>query len=367
MVHRCLMLMAVVGGLPAGAVETMRIEMGDLTEGVTISGDGLAVGADSETGVFVAKPAGHVSLRAVGDAVVLNGAPWTNGPSVRFRAGGLQPDGSGPGKGTLQAGKWTVRGDVVARVHKGALQLINVIPLEDYVAAVLGGEMPVTFPEEALKAQAVAARTYALSRKLAALDAPYFLNSTVLSQVYGGVHREDARTRSATEATLGLVLTYALAPIEAYFHSSCGGRTESGMAALGRDLPYLQPVDCPCRSTKASHWSLQVPESELRARFHEGGPIVITDRSATGRARRVRVGQRSMDGVTFREKLGYDRIKSLSFEVEHEAAGLVLEGEGWGHGAGLCQVGAKALAGQGWDYARILAHYYPGTELQHLY
>ena len=99
------------------------------------------------------------------------------------------------------------------------------------MAAVLGGEMPVAFPMEALKAQAVAARTYALQRKIEALGQPVHLGSSVLAQVYGGVNRENPRTRAATAATAGQILTFQLAPIEAYFHASCEGNTETGLDA----------------------------------------------------------------------------------------------------------------------------------------
>src|SRR5919204_152232 len=93
--------------------------------------------------------------------------------------------------------------------------------------------------DAALKAQAVAARTYALHKKLEAYDEPYHLGSSVLHQVYGGLRREDERTRAAVEATRGEVLTWELQPIEAYFHAACGGHTEEGLPALSRDLPYL--------------------------------------------------------------------------------------------------------------------------------
>jgi stage II sporulation protein D len=163
-------------------------------------------------------------------------------------------------------------------------------------------------------------------------------------------------------------LTYQLSPIEAYFHSSCGGQTESGLAALNRDLPYLQSVECPCAHLAASHWSLTIPEREIEGVFHAHGPLAVESRSSTGRARRLRIGSRSVDAVSFRQQVGYDKVKSLSFNVEKERSGaFLLSGKGYGHGAGLCQWGAKVYADDGWDYRRILVHYYPGTELQQLY
>ena len=111
----------------------------------------------------------------------------------------------------------------------------------------------------------MAARTYALQKKLESLDEPFYLGSSVLAQVYGGTHREDRRSRAAVDATRGEVLTYELAPIEAYFHSSCGGRTEAGPAALNRDLPYLKSVECPCGGIPQSRWSATLQGCELES------------------------------------------------------------------------------------------------------
>ncbi|MBF5045511.1 SpoIID/LytB domain-containing protein [Aggregicoccus sp. 17bor-14] len=363
------LLALLLASTPAAAVETMRISMGDV-EGaeVRISGPGLRFGGDSEEGDFVRVGAAEARVRRRGGGgLEVNGAPIL-GDAVRFRAETESPDAGVAEVAPLRAGGREVRGEVVVRLAGTRLQLINVLPLEDYLAAVLGSEMPVSFPLEALKAQAVAARTYALQKKLEAYGSPFHMGSSVLHQVYGGMDREDARTRAAVAATRGQVLTYELAPIEAYFHASCGGRTESGAAALQRDLPYLKPVDCPCGELPASHWSAQVSTAEMDAalRFASAG-LRTAARTATGRVSRVAAGARSLDAAQLRQRLGYTRIKSLSFDVERNAQGFRFTGRGYGHGAGLCQWGAKVLADRGQGYKDILAHYYPGAELQQLY
>jgi stage II sporulation protein D len=307
-------------------------------------------------------------VKRSGRKLEVNGAPVV-GDAVRFRAGWVADDAGVPGDEPLRAGDMEVRGDVVVRLYRDGLQLINVIPLEEYLAAVLGSEMPVSFPPEALKAQAIAARTYALQKKLEAYGSPFYLGSSVLHQVYGGVTSEDPRTRAAVEATRGEVLTYELAPIEAYFHASCGGRTESGQAALQRDLPYLQPVDCPCGKLPASRWSAAVSEAELREALN-GSPegLRISGRTATRRVTRMSAADGvSLDGPRFRQRLGYTKLKSLDFGVEKTAHGYLFTGRGYGHGAGLCQWGAKVLADGDWSYKDILSHYDPGAELQQLY
>jgi stage II sporulation protein D len=346
----------------------MRIAMSESRGEVRISGHRLTFGMDTEDASFLPLGRNQVTVRRRGQKLEVNGAPIV-GDAVRFRAGAEADDAGVPGDEPLRAGDMEVRGDVVVRLYRGGLQLINVIPMEDYLAAVLGSEMPVSFPPEALKAQAVAARTYALQKKLEAYGSAFYVGSSVLHQVYGGVNREDPRTRAAVEATRGEVLTYELAPIEAYFHASCGGRTESGHAALQRDLPYLQPVDCPCGKQPASRWSATVSESELQAALHASpAGLHITGRTGTRRVSRVSTADgTTVDGAMFRQRLGYTKLKSLDFQVEKTGHGYVFTGRGYGHGAGLCQWGAKGLADGGKDYREILSHYYPGAELQQLY
>ncbi len=276
--------------------------------------------------------------------------------------------------GPISVSGKTVRGSVEILWAEKGLLVINEIPMEAYLAAVLGSEMPPSFPPEALKAQAVAARTYAIGKKIAAEGQPFHLGASVLSQVYGGVHREDPRTHAAVKATQGQVLVHEHAPIEAYFFSSCGGQTESGAEALSRALPYLVPHACPERpDTPGAHWSLQLSSAELGRRL--GLPpitsIEITSKTATGRARSVALrsakGRHPLDAVTLRRRLGYSDLKSLAFTVQPAAGGFRFQGKGSGHGAGMCQWGASAAAANGLDFAKILELYYPGTELRHMY
>src|SRR5919106_6484121 len=180
------------------AVETMRIHMADVSGEVLLSAEGLGFSSDIEDAALTSSPGGRSVVRLTGGRIEVDGAPWPE-PAIRFRAEG-QTTAHALGPHSIRAGSFEVRGDVVVQVHGRALQLINIIALEHYLAAVLGSEMPLWFPEEALKAQAVAARTYALHKKLEAYDQPYHLGSSVLHQVYGGLRREDERTRSAVSA-----------------------------------------------------------------------------------------------------------------------------------------------------------------------
>jgi stage II sporulation protein D len=252
---------------------------------------------------------------------------------------------------------------------------IRDLRLEDYVAGVVSGEMPASFPPEALKAQAVAARSYALTRKLDAQAANrrFDIGTGVLHQVFAG--RPSPAARAAVEATAGEVLVAGMEPVEAYFHAVCGGRTEGGLASLGRDLPYLAPVECGgCARAPGARWSVAVDAGELGriagVRGAATGARVVA-RTATGRAERVEVlsrgGKVTLAAADLRQRLGYARLPSLAFDVTPADGGFAFDGRGRGHGAGLCQWGAAGLAREGKGYREILLHYYPGTEVVRMY
>jgi stage II sporulation protein D len=252
-----------------------------------------------------------------------------------------------------------------------------VLPLEDYVAAVTGAEMPLRFPAEALKAQAVAARTFALAKKLEAREQAldYDLGATVLSQVYPGAGEIDPRARAAAAATRGEVLVFDRRPILAFFHSACGGRTESGVEALSRDEPYLRSVPCGrCDAAPGVRWKLVLTGAQLgeAAGLHGAATAARVVRvSPSGRATRIEVqggGEKvTVDGAELRRRLGYERLPSLAFRLESTRKGFVFTGQGKGHGAGLCQWGAAGRAKRWEGYAAILARYYPGAELVRMY
>jgi stage II sporulation protein D len=249
------------------------------------------------------------------------------------------------------------------------------LALEDYVAGVVSGEMPASFPPEALKAQAVAARSYALTRKIDARVAgrDHDIGAGILAQVWA--ERPGEAARAAAAATKGEVLVVGVEPVEAYFHASCGGRTEAGLPALGRDLPYLVSVACGrCERAPGARWKVEIPARDLARLAGLSGSATalrVVSRTASGRAERVEI---DADGKTaalaatdLRQRLGYARLPSLAFEVRPAGSGFAFAGSGQGHGAGLCQRGAAAFAREGRTYREILAHYYPGTEVVRMY
>ena len=273
----------------------------------------------------------------------------------------------------------TAGGEEVRIVRRGldGRESVETVDLEDYVAAVVGAEMPPGFPAAALQAQAVAARTYAVLKKLEARtegrDAD--LGTSTRSQVYPGQGAVDPRARAAAEATRGEVLVKDHLPIGAYYHSTCGGRTESGAEALGRDLPYLPSVECGrCQDSPKARWTRRLSAEELGRAAGLGGAatsVAVTARTPSGRAAAVEVasGERRvrLPGPELRQLVGLDRLPSLAFTVREEPGAFLFEGRGSGHGAGLCQWGAAGWARAGEGYRQILARYYPGTEIVRMY
>jgi stage II sporulation protein D len=228
---------------------------------------------------------------------------------------------------------------------------------------------------EALKAQAVASRTYALRQKRNAGRRPYHVLATVDSQVYLGVRGERPRALRALEATRGEVLLYRGEPIQAFYHASCGGRTEDAAELWGIDAPYLRGVDCDCQEISSyGAWERRFGIRDvLQALRREGYRLNAIDGvaaggiSAGGRVMDVRFRQaRSMLSVpaeSLRAALGPSRVPSIFFEPELDGSEVVFSGRGLGHGVGLCQWGAKEMAGRGHDYRAILARYYPGAAI----
>ncbi|WP_083776996.1 SpoIID/LytB domain-containing protein [Anaeromyxobacter sp. Fw109-5] len=278
--------------------------------------------------------------------------------------------------GLALAGAAGARGEELIRVRVSeSPERIEELRLEDYVAGVVSGEMPASFPAEALKAQAVAARSYALTRKIEAQAANrrWDIATGVLAQVY----RQGASgpARAATAATAGEVMVAGVEPLEAYFHASCGGTTEAGLAALGRGHPYLPSVECGrCARAPGARWSVRIDARALASAARLRGAATdarVTSRTPSGRAERIEISagprRATVAATDLRQRLGYGRLPSLAFAVRAERGAFVFEGRGHGHGAGLCQWGAAGLAREGRGYREILGHYYPGADVVRMY
>jgi stage II sporulation protein D len=349
----------------AAAEEVVRVAVTVGAARATLAAAGLACAPLAEDAAPRAVDGGRADVDVEGGTLRLDGAP--------VDAAGVRCSAPGP----IRHGAFRLDGEVEVRRAAGGLDVVHALRMEDYVAAVAGAEMPPTFPPEALKAQAVAARTFAVAKKLEAVAAgrPWHVGATVVHQVYEASGAVDPRARAAADATSGEVLAYDDEPADAFFHAACGGRTESGAAALGRDRPYLQPVACGrCAGTPLDRWTRRFDGGELARAIGLPRPVTglrVSERSASGRVARVEVeagtARATLTGADLRQRVGWKRLPSLSFEPRRAGGRFVLEGRGAGHGAGMCQWGAAGLAREGLGYREILAHYYPGTELRRMY
>ena len=266
----------------------------------------------------------------------------------------------------------------ISPADKGLL-VVNELPLEDYLVGLINCEISSQWPMEAIKAQAVVARSYAVYQKEMRKNAMYDLESTVMDQVYEGCEIEDSRAGRGVKETAGEVLTYKGNVIQAFYHSNCGGHTESSENVWGFSLPYMQGVDCSyCLATPSAKWEQTIPlnkiESLLKGNGYQVAGLLEIRTGKKNRSGRVTdlilifaKGHLTISAVNFRKIIGYTVIKSTNFEARIAGDDAVFTGIGYGHGVGLCQWGAKQRAGDGFDYREILSYYYPGTRLGRVY
>jgi stage II sporulation protein D len=262
----------------------------------------------------------------------------------------------------------------LVRKGKGFL-VINRVDLEEYVKGVVPAEVSSTWHPEMLKAQAVAARTYALYQQMLSATREYDVAATVQDQVYRGKQGIDAGILRAVEETRGLVVTYQNAPIYAAFSSTAAGLTEDAMNVWSKEYPYLKGVECPFDLTSPyyqwkSSFKVDTLEQNLRQQgFPVGTIATMTPLSFSrgGRVAKLRIlhsgGELILRGEELRKAVGYTIIPSTQFAIESIGRDVVLSGYGAGHAVGMCQWGAKELAELGYSFSTILRYYYPGTEL----
>ncbi|MBA7605901.1 hypothetical protein ES703_13036 [subsurface metagenome] len=268
----------------------------------------------------------------------------------------------------------TYRGEIEVRKTNDALLVINEVDLEEYLYGVMKHEISPAWPLEAVKAQAVAARSFALNKKLKNIGKPYDLCATITSQVYGGLSGEDPRSNEAIDETRGEILTYEGRPIAAYYHATCGGETEDVENVWGGRLPYLKGVRCRyCKDSPHYEWEEKLSLLEIsNALGHKGisevESIEIYKRSDTGRIVKLVVedefGKHIISGNQFRMALGPNLIRSTLFKIKEKRGRVEFKGKGWGHGVGMCQWGTKGMAERDFSYKEILKHYYSNAEIR---
>lgn len=308
---------------------------------------------------------------------------------------------------------YTYRGAIECIKSPGrwGLTVVNVVPLEHYLYGVVGKEMSPLWSAEALKAQAVAARTYAISHKNYFKKQGFDMADDTRSQVYAGVNGESPSIQQAVDATKGEILTAQGKPIEAYFCSSAGGWTENSENVWGSRVAYLRGVADYSDKMPSYRWSVGITPEKLSTNLKAAGkdvgkvqsitlsplakrPMTVSDRGVSGRVLSMMIkgtsGQVKVTGNAFQSIFG---LKSTLFDF-YEGQGiapnpdvakkkrstvfsvkagkpLTIYGFGWGHGLGMSQYGAYQMAKEHNNddkyYRTILTHYYTGTRIEKLY
>lgn len=282
--------------------------------------------------------------------------------------------------GYVYIGDRWYRGRTLLVRTPGGVTAVNYVDLEQYLYSVLGGEMNGNWPQEALKAQAVAARSYALYRRKTSANTVYDVGDTPAWQVYRGLADESVGTQTAVDATAGQVLIHSGQIIEAVFHSCSGGHTENVENVWSNPLPYLRGVSDFDQGSPGCDWVENFSADEMSQRISGVGNVLslIVERTTPyGRVASVRVvgdqGDKTLSGSALRQALGLrSTLLSITPEIGQIASadGLTpspsqfrIQGRGYGHGLGMSQWGAHNLAQQGRTYDQILLHYYTGTNL----
>jgi stage II sporulation protein D len=395
----------VEGGTSMPAATTIRVSLAADLAALEIGAPGglVVTGADGSEAARV--PAGGsaafsragagVSVESRGPGGVTLSRTAVGAPAVARAADGT----------TVTLRGMAYRGDLLVQPGSGGLRAVNRLDLESYLLGVVPQEIgPVGAQSpEAVKAQAVAARTYAVKHLGSHSVQGYDVTASTSDQVYGGVAAELTAVSEGVRATRGEVLAYGGNPIDAFYHSTCGGRTAAIEEVWPqRPVPYLVSVrdvdpatgEAYDRISGRFRWTERWTGPELVAVLNRSladslrGRVIrqvddvrLLERTASGRVRRLAI---ATDAGTF--TVGGDRVRwilltaasraalnSSKFEVSvaRDASGavsvLTAEGMGWGHGIGMCQFGAIGRARAGQDYRTILSAYYPGTRLVRVY
>ena len=310
------------------------------TLSIKISSDGkLQVGALAHKGIIVLEPAANVTL-------------------------------------TYQKNTYT--GKLYAMPQGKTFRLVEYTDLEDYLLGVLPYEMSYSWPLEALKAQAVAARTFTLMQIQNNKKTDFDLYNDVRSQMYKGSGKVYDSVRQAVEGTRGQVLTYKGDLFNTYYHANCGGGTDDAKIWTGSSAPTVKPLTGASCSTdshsKSYSWQATVPSKSINSFINKNGlagsvsKIKVAQRTDTKRAVTLQFttskGSKTLSCAKFRLAVGSSLLKSCKItSVSKSGSGFAFAGHGYGHGVGMCQDGAKGMAENGKNYKKILAHYFPSSDL----
>lgn len=256
------------------------------------------------------------------------------------------------------------QGEIILNEKNGKIETINLLKLGSYLKSVVPSEMPGTWHMEALKAQAVASRTYALFMIEQNKNNTYHLESGILSQVYKGIQNMCEKSSLAVDQTDSKYILFEKKPVLAAFHSNSGGYTEDPVYFWKKNFSYLKPKTD--RFSPLNEWNIFFSYNELSEILFNNSAIInkiyISKKTSSGRAAELTVktnkGNFYFNGEKFREKTDFFTVKSTLFKIDRVKNGIKIRGRGFGHGIGMSQWGAKAMAEKGYSYEQIVRYYY---------
>jgi len=348
------------------AADLVRVGLLLGQESLTVACAGPFELIDVESGRRETLEAGRLTARAATGGLELEGVAY--GALVRLI----------PRSAYFQIGGRPYRGLIeLRRTSAGRVTAINELDLEEYLYGVVRSEMDPRWPSEALRAQAIAARSLAVNSAGRFAAEGYDVRATTDSQVYGGVAAEDARTTGAVDATRGLVLLHNGRPAFAAYHADSGGATESSEYVWGSVSPHLRGVPDPfSRDAPGHEWTLRLDLAAIEARLQRAGRpmtglhrLEVASTSPSGRVMVLRLasasGASEIRGTEFRTAVGTSVLRSTLFSVRSSPGEGSVEfaGRGFGHGVGMSQWGARGMALAGRDYTAILKHFYTGVAI----
>jgi stage II sporulation protein D len=356
--------------LPALAIDdtTLRVLIRDEASRVTFHAAGVLTISDAFSGHVVYRAHGPLNVTARTSLLIANQQDLKLSRCIVAAKDGILAVDGKPYRGCFR----------VQAENADRIRVINCVDLEDYLYGVVPVEMPAKWAENALKAQAVASRTYAVYIKGKSKDKPYDLVATTASQVYGGYDAETPASNRAVDATRGEIITHNGRLIIAYFHSNSGGFTESAKAVWVAELRYLKGIRDPYSDNiPGGSWELSLSYRTIQDRLNQYGlnvgavtEIRPVDVGYSGRPLKIAVAS-TRGGIVlksndFRLKIGPMKLKSTLFRLRETTDGLRIRGKGFGHGVGMSQWGAYRMAQAGYHYRDILRHYYTDVEITRL-
>ncbi|MFH1825061.1 MAG: SpoIID/LytB domain-containing protein [Candidatus Firestonebacteria bacterium] len=274
----------------------------------------------------------------------------------------------------IKINEYVYRGIIEVSKEKDTLDIINELPIEEYLYGIVGREMG-SAHIEALKAQAVAARTFTYDQKQHSKSKKYDINNTGQSISYTGILKENPDAIESVNSTKGEIIKYNGKLIFAPFYANCGGYTEDVKEVWGITYPYLVPTPCYfCKNKKHYSWVVEIEKQHfvdsLRKKGYDISKVLgmnIIETSKTGRMKKMEImsekGKIIIDTNQLRLLVGSNTLKSTRFTVREKASTFLFRGKGWGHGVGLCQDGAEGMAKAGYKYKQILNKYYKEVQV----